>query len=187
VAGGAVGTAHAGHYAGTGAKQPPTPGAFGVGTLYNVAIGREPGVFCVDISSFTGVSFWAKAATGGSTISLNFVVPQANEPVLNDAGVQVGGGDCQTNCYSYPHVSFTLTTSWAQYTAEFSAAIGGTAKVSSVIQEVEWISPDTNWDFTLDEIAFYSGTPPSGAVGPNPVGGGGGEDAGPPISEAGSD
>ena len=188
VAGGAVSTAHAGHYAGTGAKQPPTPGALrrrAPSTTLRSAANRAS--FASTFPSFTGVSFWAKAATGGSTIALNFVVPQANEPVLNDAGVQVGGGDCEASCYNYPHVSFTLTTSWAQYTAEFSAATGGTAKVSSVIQEVEWISPDTNWDFTLDEIAFYSGTPPTGAVGPNPVGAGGGEDAGPPISEAGSD
>jgi hypothetical protein len=177
VAGGAVGTAHAGHYAGTGAKT-ATSGGFGVGTVYNTAIDPGAGIYCIDVSAFTGVAFWAKAATAGSTISLNFVLPQTNMATTNDAGVPVGG-DCQTNCYDHPRVTFTLTTSWAQYTAPFSAAGGGTAKVGSVVQELAWLSPDSDWDFTLDEVAFYAGTPPAGAVGPNPNGSSGsGGDAG---------
>jgi hypothetical protein len=28
-----------------------------------------------------------------------------------------------------------------------------------------WLTPDSNWDFSIDEIAFYSGTPPTGPVG----------------------
>jgi hypothetical protein len=166
VTGGAAGTAHAGHYAGTGATT-TAQGGFGVGTLYNTAIDVTAGIYCIDVSAFTGVSFWAKAATTGSTVSLNFVVPQANMYAANDAGVPTQG-DCESNCYNYPRVEFTLTTTFAQYTAEFAAATGGSTTVGSVIQEVEWLSPDSNWDFTLDEIAFYSGTPPPGAVGPNP-------------------
>ena len=170
VLGGAAGTAHSGHYAGTGAKT-AMMGGFGVGVVYNTAIDPSAGLYCIDISVFTGVSFWAKAATSGSTISLNFVLPQTNMVSQTDAGV-MNGGDCETMCYNHPRVQFTLTSTWAQYTAEFSAATGGTAKVTSVIQELAWLSPDSNWDFTLDEIAFYSGTPPAGAVGPNPNGGG---------------
>jgi hypothetical protein len=185
--GGAAGTAHAGHYAGTGAKTPTQKG-FGVGTLYNVAIDPGAGLYCVGISAFTGVSFWAKAATAGATVSLNYVLPQLNMSIVNDAGVPQAG-DCQTGCYNYPHVEFTLTTSWALYTAPFAMATGGTASVGSVIQEVEWLSPDSDWDFTIDEIAFYAGTPPAGAVGPNPAGGGsssgGSEDSG--TSDAAGD
>jgi hypothetical protein len=178
VPGGAVSTAHAGHYAGTGAKTTQN-GGYGVGTVYNTAIDPSAGIYCVDVAAFTGVAFWAKAATAGSTISLNFVLPQTNQASTTDAGVP-NGGDCQTNCYNHPRVTFTLTTSWAQYTAPFAQAGGGTAKVGSVIQELAWLSPDANWDFTLDEIAFYAGTPPAGAIGPNPNGGGssGGSDAG---------
>jgi hypothetical protein len=176
VAGGAASTAHAGHYAGMGAKTPMMMG-FGVGTVYNTAINPPAGIYCIDISAFTGVSFWAKAGTAGSTIALNFVLPQTNMAVESDAGVMLGG-DCMTNCYNHPRISFTLTTQWAQYTAPFTMASGGTAKVANVIQELAWLSPDSNWDFTLDEIAFYSGTPPTGAVGPNPVGG--------PMPEAGT-
>ncbi len=166
VAGGAASTAQAGHYAGTGAIT-TAMGGFGVGTVYNAAINVNAGVYCIDIAVFTGVSFWAKAATAGSTISLNYVLPQTNMATTNDAGVP-SGGDCETNCYNHPRVDFSLTTSWAQYTAPFAAASGGSATVGSVIQEIAWLSPDSNWDFSLDEIAFYTGTPPAGAVGPNP-------------------
>jgi hypothetical protein len=166
IAGGALATAHAAHYAGTGAIT-TAAGGFGVGTVFNAAIDPAVGVYCIDIAAFTGVSFWAKAATAGSTISLNYVVPQTNQASANDAGVPTGG-DCQTNCYNHPRVTFTLTTSWAQYTAPFAAAGGGSATVGTVIQQIAWLSPDVNWDFTLDEIAFYAGTPPPNAVGPNP-------------------
>src|SRR5579859_4080024 len=171
VPGGAAGTAHAGHYAGTGAKT-TAQGGFGVGVVYNTAIDPTAGIYCVEIDAFTGVSFWAKAATAPSTISLNFVLPQTNQSSTTDAGVP-NGGDCQTNCFNHPRVTFTLTTSWAQYSAAFASATGGSAKVGSVIQELAWLSPDANWDFTLDEIAFYNGTAPAGAVGPNPATGGG--------------
>jgi hypothetical protein len=166
VAGGAAGTAHAGHYAGTGAIT-TTMGGFGVGVLYNTAIDVSAGVYCIDIAAFTGVSFWAKAANAGSNVALNFVVPQANLAAVNDAGMPTGG-DCTSSCYNYPHVTFTLTSNWAQYVAPFGAAAGGSTTVGTVIQEVEWLSPDSNWDFSLDEVAFYAGTPPAGAVGPNP-------------------
>jgi hypothetical protein len=163
VAGGAAGTAHAGHYAGTGAKT-TTMGGYGVGTVYNTAIDPGHGIYCVEISAFTGVAFWAKAATAGSTITLNFVLPNTNMASMNDAGMPTGG-DCTMGCYNHPKVPFTLTTEWKQYTATFAQAAGGSAKVAGVIQELAFLSPDSNWDFSLDEIAFYSGTPPTGPVG----------------------
>jgi len=166
VAGGAAETAHSGHYVGGGATT-TAMGGYGVGVIYNTGIDVAAGIYCIDISAFTGVSFWAKSAIPGSTVSLNFILPQANKFETNDAGVPTEG-DCQTNCYDYPRVTFTLTTSWSQYAAPFSAAAGGSAKVGSVIQELEWLCPDSTWDLSLDEIAFYSGTPPAGPVGPNP-------------------
>jgi hypothetical protein len=165
---GAVGTAHAGHYAGTGAKT-ATMGGFGVGLIYNAAIDPAAGVYCIDITAFDGVSFWAKSATAGSTVSLNFVLPSTNA-VSTDSMGQQNGGDCvpnatNSNCYNHPRVTVTLTTSWAQYAVQFSQAGGGSAKVANVVQELGWLSPDANWDFSLDEIAFYKGTPPAGPVG----------------------
>ena len=142
-------------------------GGFGAGIVYNTAIDPGAGIYCIDIAVFTGVSLWAKAATAGSIVTLNFILPETNPVSENDAGV-MNGGDCTASCYNHPYVTFALTTSWAQYTAPFAMAGGGSAKVGSVIQELAWITPDSSWDFTLDEIAFYAGTPPTGAVGPNP-------------------
>jgi hypothetical protein len=164
--GGAAATAHAGHYAGTGAKQ-TSAGGFGVGTVYNVAIDPAARVYCIDVSAFDGVSFWAKAATAGSQISLNFVLPQTNMQSVDMQG-RPNGGDCLTNCYNHPHVTLTLTTAWALYSVKFSDAAGGSASVTNRIQELAWLSPDANWDFWIDEIGFYKGTAPVGAVGPGP-------------------
>lgn len=172
VTGGAVTTAHSGKYAGTGAKV-TTAGGFGVGTVYNVAIDPSAGIYCIDISSFDGVSFWAKAGKDGSKISVNFVVPATNQASTDDQG-RPNGGDCKTKCFNHPHVSVTLTANWAQYTVKFADAAGGSAKVGSVLQEIAWLSPDSDWDFSLDEIAFYKGTPASGPVGT----GGGSKDGG---------
>jgi hypothetical protein len=165
-AGGAVATAHCGHYAGTMAKL-ATAGGFGVGTVYNAAIDPGAKVFCIDISAFDGVAFWAKAATAGSKISLNYVLPATNMQSVDMMG-RPNGGDCLTNCYNHPKVTVTLTADWAQYSVKFSDATGGTAKVGNVIQEIAFLSPDANWDFSIDEISFYKGTPPTGAVGPGP-------------------
>ena len=51
VAGGAVGTAHSGEYAGAGARTTST-GGFGVGVIYNTAINVTEGVYCIDIAAF---------------------------------------------------------------------------------------------------------------------------------------
>jgi hypothetical protein len=165
-AGGAVGTAHSGHYAGMGAKT-AMAGGFGVGTVYNVAIDPAAKIYCIDVSVFDGVSFWAKASTAGSKISLNFVLPQTNAQSMDMMG-RPNGGDCNPTtmaCYNHPRVTVSLMTAWTQYAVKFTDATGGSAKVANLIQELAWLSPDANWDFSLDEIALYKGTPPPGAVG----------------------
>jgi len=165
-AGGALGTAHFGHYAGTGAKTPLT-GGYGVGVIYNEAIDVSAGTYCVDISAFDGVTFWAKAAMAGSKIGVNFVLPETNAVATDPS---LGGGDCVSGCYSHPYKTIMLTTSWAQYSVAFADAGGGSAKVKSRIQMLGWLSPDSNWDFSLDEIQLYKGTPPTGPVGGNDAG-----------------
>jgi hypothetical protein len=162
VLGGAAGTAHALLYAGGGART-VAAGGFGVGLTYNAAIAPAAGVYCVDISAYDGVSFWAKAAANGTAISLNFVIPQTN-PASTDGMGRPNGGDCTTGCFDHPRVSLTLTTGWAQYAVRFSQATGGSAPLENVLQELTWLSPDSDWDFWLDEIAYFKGTPPPGAV-----------------------
>ena len=161
-AGGALNTGHYGHYAGTGART-TAMGGFGVGAIYNEAIDVTNGIYCVDISAFDGITFWAKAATAGSKIDVNFVVPETNAVATNPA---LGGGDCTKSCYNHPRKTITLTADWAQYSVAFADAAGGSAKVTTRIQELGWLSPDANWDFSLDEIQLYKGTPPTGPVGP---------------------
>jgi uncharacterized membrane protein YgcG len=181
VAGGACGTAHSGEYAGMGAIT-VLAGGFGVGTIFNEAIDPAAGIYCADISVFNGVSFWAKSTTPGSTITINFVLPSTNAMSTNSMG-QPSGGDCNPStmqCYNHPRVAVTLTSEWAQYAVEFSAATGGSAPVGNLIQELAWLSPDATWDFSLDEIAFYAGTPPPGAVS---IGSG---DGGGPVSGSSS-
>jgi hypothetical protein len=160
-AGGALGTGHFGHYAGTGAKT-PLMGGYGVGTIYNEAIDTTAGIYCVDITGFDGVTFWAKAATAGAKVGVNFVLPETNAVATDPA---LGGGDCTAMCYNHPYKTVTLTTSWAQYSVPFAEAImGGTARVTTRIQMLGWLSPDANWDFSLDEIQLYKGTPPTGPI-----------------------
>jgi len=87
---------------------------------------------------------------------VNFIVPETN--FVDD------GGDCavKANCYNHPSKTVTLTTTWMQYSVAFAEGTGGTAKVKTVIQELGWLTPDAAWDFSLDEIQFYKGTPPTG-------------------------
>jgi hypothetical protein len=162
-AGGAIGTGHYGHYMGTGAKT-PVLGGFGVGTIYNMAIDHTAMIFCVDVTAFDGLTFWAKAATAGAHVGVNFVVPETN---------MTPDGDCPgpTGCYNHPQKLVTLTADWAQYHVAFSDATGGAgAKVKGRIQQIGFLSPDANWDFSIDELQLYKGTPPTGPVGGNSTG-----------------
>jgi hypothetical protein len=160
--GGAAGTGHFGHYAGMGAKTTLMAGN-GVGVTFNVAVDRlaMPPIYCIDVSAFDGVSFWAKAATAGTRVSFAYVVPETS-PVAD-------GGDCiQPGCYQHPQKAITLTTAWAQYAVTFAEAVASSgARVrNNRIQVLLWLSPDANWDFSLDEIQFYKGTPPTPATPP---------------------
>jgi len=48
----------------------------------------------------------------------------------------------------------------------FANVMMGAADVKKRIQELAWLSPaEKDWDFSLDEIAFYKGTAPIGPVG----------------------
>ena len=164
VAGGAVTTGHAISYSGMGAKT-PVMGGYGVGLEINVGIAKDlmPPQYCVDANAFKGVSFWAKAKGTNKTISVGFVVPSQNQ-VKN-------GGDCgddlpAAKCNNYPQKNFTLTADWAQYTVDFAGLKGSTGAlvVAGKVQQLLFLAPTADWDFSVDEIAFYATTPPAGAV-----------------------
>jgi hypothetical protein len=154
---GAANTKKFGHYQGTGAKTLPNMG-YGVGTVYNIAIDKAQGKYCIDISTFDGVSFWAKAAKNAANLEVNFVIPETN--------ATKDGGDCKSGCYNHPRKAVTLTTEWQQYTVTFASAGGGAHGITNRIQELAWLAPqDADWDFSIDEIAFYKGSAPTGPVG----------------------
>lgn len=154
---GAATTEKSGRYQGTGAKTLPKLG-YGVGTVFNVAINKAQGKYCIDVSAFDGVSFWAKAATDGAEVEVNFVIPETN--------ATKDGGDCASGCYNHPRKAVTLTTQWKQYSVTFANAGGGAHAITNRIQQLAWIAAlDTDWDFSIDEIAFYKGTAPTGPVG----------------------
>jgi hypothetical protein len=159
---GAAGTNYGAEYLGMGANPASKPPGFGVGAVLNVAIDPMLGIFCADISAFDGISFWAKTGVSDAVFDVNFVLPSTN---ASSPDPNAGGGDCVTACYNHPHKRVALTGTWAEYAIRFSDAAGGSAKVGKVIQEIGWFSPDSRWDFSLDEITFYKGTPPVGPVG----------------------
>jgi len=155
---GAATTKQSGEYKGSGVLT-IKEGGFGAGTVYNVAIDKNRGIYCIDVSAFDGVAFWAKAGVSGKQVNVSFVVPETNP-------TGAPGGDCAANCYNHPAKTVTLTDQWAQYTVKFSEAVAGVAKVNGRVQELLWTTPDKDFDFYLDEIAFYKCTPPAGPLGP---------------------
>ena len=159
--GGAVGTAHSGHYKGAGAKT-PAKGGYGVGAVFNLAVDRAHAVYCADVSAFDGISFWAKTnSAANNQLGVNFVVAETN--------AVSAGGDCpdaSMKCYNHPRKTVTLTGNWAQYTVRFAEATGGSASVHGRIQELAFLSPDAAWDYAIDEIQFFKGSPPAGPAGP---------------------
>lgn len=157
-------SATAGTYSGMGANITTKMG-FGVGAIFNVVINPTEGVYCADISAFDGVSFWAKAATAGEKLDVNFVLPNTNGESTNADG-KPAGGDCKTGCFSHPKKTISLTADWQQYTVTFAEAGGGSAKVKNLIQMVGFLSPGATWNYQIDEIAFYKGTAPTAPLVP---------------------
>ncbi len=58
---------------------------------------------------------------------------------------------------------------------DFSEVTGSTGAkvVGGKVQQILWLAPTKDWDFSLDEVAFYQGTKPAGAVAPPASGSGG--------------
>jgi hypothetical protein len=123
-----------------------------VGAVYNAAIDKVNNIFCVDVTAFDGITFWAKGKPG-IRLGVNFVIPETN---------MAPDGDCTSDCFNHPMKTVTLTATWAQYSVPFAAAVTGSLRVADRIQQVAWLSPDSDWDYWLDEIQFYRGPPPPG-------------------------
>jgi hypothetical protein len=155
-AGGALGTAHALHLSGGQSTSYPP----GVGVAYG----------CIDVNSFDGISFWAR--TDGVTQDINLLVSIPATQAVD------AGGDCTdgAKCYDDFGKAFTVTGEWKQYTAtwnELAQAGWGTAATwDGIVIGWNWNFSLTPFDIWIDEIALYTGTPPTTPL-PTPAGAGG--------------
>jgi hypothetical protein len=172
--GGATTTANSLHYQAAGILA-PAKGGYGAGLTWGMV--AFPTYSCVDLTQFTGVSFWAKL---GSTATANKQIRfKVSTPDTNAKATEAGkfGGDCVTKadgsgCYNPPNKLITLTADWVQYAVKFTDLTGGTlptgkmAAFNGLGQELVWTSDGPDFDFSLDEITLFSGTAPTGPVAP---------------------
>jgi hypothetical protein len=146
---GAVGTARAGRLA--------------VANLPSFGAGMGFGTGCWDVSSLDGISFWARGTAGADNmIQFQVAIPATHE-------VEVGG-DCVMKCNDHPSKKVTLTPDWRQYTVKFTeltqAGFGTPAKYDGVMMALNWVSiSGPAVDFSVDEVALFSGTAQTGPVG----------------------
>jgi hypothetical protein len=155
---GAATTGKSGRYQGTGAKTLAS-GGYGVGIVFNIAVIKAQGTSCADISDFDGVSFWAKSSIDDAAFEVNFVVPATN--------AVADGGDCTSGCYNHPRTGVQLSKEWKQYSVKFAEVFNGSAPIRDRVQMLAFTIADAeDWDFSLDEIAWFKGTPPTGPVAP---------------------
>jgi hypothetical protein len=97
----------AAHVQGTGFE------SWGVGLSYQSWIGG-----CVDLSAFTGVSFWARGGPGTgdtvfATLSVDIPIPATQQDTY--------GGECTVNCLDHYKHLVELTEEWQEFTIEWSA------------------------------------------------------------------
>lgn len=159
---GAVSTGYAGHVHATGIKSSKAMGygaGFGFG-LVDPAKGN-----CVDLSAFDGISFWAKG-TAGADNTLKFqVVAPATQPADS-----MPVGDCPSSAsacaFKHPAKTITLTADWSQVVIRFSELAPAAAYTGKVLG-FNMITDGPDYDVEIDEVTFFSGTAPTGAVMPD--------------------
>jgi hypothetical protein len=129
---------------------------------------------CINVEAFSGITFWAKAADV-DRVEFAVQIPQRESSVNAP-----GQGDCDTNevgheCYIHPSAGIDLSTEWQQYAIGFLDVGQPSASApdawGGVIIGFHFHLPmggATGSDHTvfIDEIQFYSGDAPPGAVGP---------------------
>ena len=163
---GAVSTQIAGHVSAIDILPPPV--GYGAGFGFNMI---DPAfISCVDVSSFDGVSFWAKGTSGDNEELIFQVVHPATQPIGE-------GGDCLANCYDHPKTTIVLTPDWTQYTVTWGELTG--VAVTGPILSNNWITAGETYDVWVDELTLYKGIPPQGPVGVGAGGAGGADTAGP--------
>jgi hypothetical protein len=116
----------------------------------------------VDISAFTGISFWAKGGPGtGTTLASG---PLVNLLMPTTLPTQFGG-DCTVGCNDYYNVQPTLTEQWKKYSFTWSqfSQMGFGTPVPFTNKNVVGLSfvflgtpAGTAFDFWVDDIELYN-------------------------------
>jgi len=158
--GGAVGTAWAGHVAASAVVRPSLMGfgaGFGFG-LVDPALGH-----CVDLSAFDGISFWIK---GSVDALLKFQVVSAQ---TQPADVSPPG-DCPSMtspcAFQHPSRFITLTPDW-QHTSIYLGKLQPPGSYApSKVLGFDLITDGPGYEVWIDEVSFFKGQPPLGAVAP---------------------
>lgn len=161
VATGALTTAFSGHVHATGIKSSKAMGygaGFGFG-LVDPAKGN-----CVDLTAFDGISFWAKG-TAGADNTLKFQIVSPSTQPADSMPV----GDCASSAaacaFKHPAKVITLKAEWTQFVIKFSELAPAAAYTGKVLG-FNMITDGPDYDAQIDEVTFYSGTAPTGAVEP---------------------
>ena len=100
-----------------------------------------------DFSAYTGISFWAKNATGAA---LRLTVRD---------GATASGTDTET--ITSPTVPLTLTTSWAFYKVHWTDLVRPSDQTLALPQSIgiikwEWAETNAVFDLSLDDVGFFS-------------------------------
>jgi hypothetical protein len=140
------------------------PGAFGSAAAIDFHGGKAQssgmgfGLFCDDVSSFAGVSFWAKGR-GGEHLRFLVAIPATD--------ATPGRGDCnpqQVKCNDHPGKALVLTSDWKQYTVTWGEleqyGWGEPATFAGIANSLLWINdgPVDSFDFVVDEVRLLSGS-----------------------------
>jgi hypothetical protein len=115
---------------------------------------------CADLTSFSGVSFWARSASLTDTnlatvLIVEFPIPTTQMNTFN--------GDCEVGCWDHYEHLIELTDEWQQYTLEWSdfAQTGWGTPVSFTIERIQSITfsiagapGGLDFDFWIDDVAL---------------------------------
>jgi hypothetical protein len=90
----------------------------------------------IDLSSFTGITFWAMSST---SVSLHVKFPDSNTDGSDPQAACIVGGSTGS-CFDAFYAPETLTATWTQYTITFAtdllqAGFGGTAGTFSGLKQ----------------------------------------------------
>ncbi len=134
------------------------PGATGTQTAVRFKGGSAKssgigfGLFCDDVSSYQGISFWAKG-NGGEHMRFLVAIPETD--------AQPGRGDCNpaaAKCNDHPGNPFVLDSQWKQFTVSWSDlnqyGWGSPAHFAGIANSLLWINdgPVEKSDFEVDEV-----------------------------------